>query len=611
MRRLLTTLLLVLASISCFAEGNSVFEKLNTELGKEDKDYPNQWDGRESVFKKKYNGKDYDAIARMEITYSWSLKPKYNGEPEDIAEDKCTSACQGGKHKEHKECDTSCDKACTVDHKKELKAMSHFAPIGRGQGRANGRQIREKVTAIAKDMDIEAIAYWNLGTSDKVAEIQKAMKEKIKVDPGHPSKDKPCTSVAMRYVERPYTLNVQVNISVIVRDVTGKKETIRSDEINLNCGSVYVTDPTPLLTDTVNCLCKEEKPKTATGLPRIWDGSTYDGFLADNSLEGYNHLSGYVNITGQNMNYCTVGLGEMTQLCEFPAGTIFVPDDGSSQRMVLSQDVFMTNPRWGPLASMIPGFTQDSPPMKVRVLCTQMGLHEPSSRTHFRPAVSVDPVVAQLARMTAASHFHGPWDQMRMWIHTDRASYDQIKTRLIPCPGGGRYRELAEDVYKVETDPAASAAIEKNITADILFQPGTREDAVYWAAEMVASRDPGSLINAARQYGDAVFQNPDTDYVQFAAYLTNALLANPQKESHEAGFILLDHLPKAMVEQFRSLGGLDQLEAMVFEGTEADELKALQYFQKFGIGDLKDSMAALAATTKSEKIKALALQLGS
>src|SRR4051812_46225531 len=69
---------------------------------------------------------------RLRITYK-PVVTVYQGESEDGPNPKlvCTNTCKGKKHKEHKECDSSCDDPCTEKHSIELH----------GQAKKNTKQL--------------------------------------------------------------------------------------------------------------------------------------------------------------------------------------------------------------------------------------------------------------------------------------------------------------------------------------------------------------------------------------------------------------------------------------------------------------------------------------
>src|SRR6476620_11485737 len=104
--------------------------------------------------------------------------------------------------------------------------------------------------------------------------------------------------------------------------------------------------------------------------------------------------------------------------------------------------------------------------MSIKVACTELAKHEPSSSTKFKLVAPTDEKLRQVCNIVDNSTFMASMvDQARIWIYTDHASRDTIAKRTIPGPTEGMYLkalyqlgtqafvDLTDPIYKPCLDP--------------------------------------------------------------------------------------------------------------------------------------------------------------
>lgn len=94
----------------------------------------------------------------------------------------------------------------------------------------------------------------------------------------------------------------------------------------------------------------------------------------------------------------------------------------------------------------------------VRTLCLEMDKPQPTVAMKYRLLPPNRPEISKLAKLSRNSLMRGPWDQARLWIATDLASYDRMSKVLIPMVGEGTY---LEEMYRCATVGAINPADSK------------------------------------------------------------------------------------------------------------------------------------------------------
>lgn len=168
-----------------------------------------------------------------------------------------------------------------------------------------------------------------------------------------------------------------------------------------------------------------------------------------------------------------------------PSGTVLVPGKGGVQSMITVDPLLLKS------SSLTNGDIQDK---SIAVHCLEIDKDPPTPSTTFTLGRPNDPILRNLATMTAKSAIRGPWDQTRLWIYTDKASLERVNKRLaIGCPPGMYVRSL----WEVHTMGGLKDA---DLNNPALFKPellggvSNRKEAANWFAGVLIGRHREVLL---------------------------------------------------------------------------------------------------------------------
>lgn len=552
-----------------------------------------------------------DGIAHLNLHITYHLASK-NGS-EEIYRDSCINACQGTSNSTHEECKTGCDVACTKDHKKELRAASHYAEIGGVKGRF--RLAKSIVDAGASQSGLAPPGYYRLTPDDVLKSLGDLAKQTFTTDAGHPANSKPCTTTNILYHEDQYELQALITVTMTVRTAAGsEEETVKQGTVPL--ASIWIANQKPRLTDTAVCGCKKEPPKTTTGMLGL---QQQDGLFVSlpttTSTMGYNELVGrdkgatyQLAATCKDMNSCDFVMTGGMEIMTIPCGTRLVPDKPSAQIMVTIDDAVVTQ---NTLASIGGGayFT-----VHVRALCTQMTNHMPDPSVKYHVAVQGDPTILALATKMSNERFRGPWDQARMWIHTNGASLEAINNVLLPGIQPGRYRELLCDVSQMGTNAGEHRQIDALLTPEETMAYGIAPEPIEWAVQVMSKGRGKELGEYAAKHGGELFAQDDKDRLKFSALLVQAMMSSSSDDVHKGAFaVLTKGLPAAKRDGFGEAGGFDGLTNWLLSKNPSDVKFGLDVIEQLQLKGFDDelAMAAVGAPSKELKTRAATLAKGS
>ncbi len=189
-----------------------------------------------------------------------------------------------------------------------------------------------------------------------------------------------------------------------------------------------------------------------------------------------------------------------------PAGTIFMPDDGDFQWM-MSVGRLDVQYRFEEdlLASLAP---QDPVPATVRTMCLEMGKLEPRSGVKYMPYANPDPVLRELAQLTADSLSRGPWDQARIWTYTDGASLADINKKLAEPLIPGYFVRNLRDLHRVGALPSEAQKRRNLFSIELLFSPAGDPEAALLVSSTICRESPkaaAAALNQPDEYGLQLF----------------------------------------------------------------------------------------------------------
>ncbi|HVL39059.1 MAG TPA: hypothetical protein VM328_06680 [Fimbriimonadaceae bacterium] len=559
------------------------------------------------------------------------LEPSQQGEKKEAFFDICLNACQGPPpdHATHEECDRLCDMPCESYHEGSIARNEGFTLDGDAYFAAMRAGNRMLEAARRRGYNIEARP--DTAVTEAVNELLGLTGENgqtfLNVSIKHPIRDpyEPCTACRIYYYYRLYNVMMLVEVSQVVSvpQPPTPGSSVRTSEIHsanldhqhVKLGSVYLLDENPEFQKTEACACKRaQKPERQVGfIPSTWDGTRTRTIPTSTAMMDYGQLVAFhsmkpvqFTIHGQDMNTCVASLeGPPGSTGFLPAGTRLVPSRDDMQEMLLEEDVEL-------VAEVVASVGGRSNAKKIRVMCAQMEKETPTPAVQYQVAAPLSPALARMARDVARSPIKGPWDQARTWLATDRADYATLAKRLIPPPTPGRFRELAFEVRRSGARREVQAHVARVVTAPMLFEFGTNEEALRWGIASVLKREPGALLKAAPAAPMPMLVEKRPGAPRFVAMLARVLMANPADESRKAALMLLKAgVPEADRAALLREGALSSLPFWLGSSKESQALDALQVFALYRPAPCEEVVKGLAERSPFESVrKAAAAALG-
>ncbi|MCW5938346.1 MAG: hypothetical protein KF884_07655 [Fimbriimonadaceae bacterium] len=304
-----------------------------------------------------------------------------------------------------------------------------------------------------------------------------------------------------------------------------------------------------------------------TGVACVHDGTTK--LLGGAELKDIG-----LTFEGHSLSRFTVSVKNKPPHCEriiIPAGFEYVCADGSAQDVLQVQDMTIEFPggsNFGYIASVDPfidfaGWARSQ--TDVRTLCLNMRKPSPRPGKPFFLSMPRDPGTLRLARLTRDARFGGPWDQVRLWLYTDRASMDEMGKILIPGPSPRVYlRELHTLVKErlIDLDPKADAKI---VDDRLLVAAYPDEEALEWYVSWKLQHQQAATLKFVRSAGKALAEHFKEGKPEDAAAGAMALVAALAKHGGDEGTsAALELLGDKALEPYRGALMADNRAGMLF-----------------------------------------------
>ncbi|MBS1721625.1 MAG: hypothetical protein JSS66_01320 [Armatimonadetes bacterium] len=486
------------------------------------------------------------------IEYTTVLEPQ---EERVIATAYCASPCRGKKHALHEACDKSCDGPCTAIHKFKIGVSSAWIP---GKEIANDGQ----------KMGLPNVTFPIIQRIHEVLKNEFKGKEKS-YDLKHWCTD-PC-SVSYRY-QNGKTYLVKIKYQFFRNDPgpNGTKILVKGPAGTCDYGSITVPvgDLSEPKTD-VKCLCSVvQTEKEGAG---VWiEQGGKETFATSKTIDDMGIKvectsmdSCSVSCTNTSAQDCTVTIG---------AGTCFECEDGSAQNEAICETVTFKCP--GLASASVPVRVSLNTPDPVsalttsvtaRAACLNMRKHEPKAGLAYRIALPSDPGIVPLAKMVEQEHFKGPWDQVRFWILTDRASKEEMGRILLPRPTYGMMLRGLYEVHTATMTDLGAAEFKNCFEPSAAIGASASTEATDWFVDEWASKDPKVLAgwltkNTAELTKECFSDDSGSDEAAHAADLFNALCRSGNADLIEAAATcLLKAVPDGKRKLLADANGLTGL----------------------------------------------------
>jgi len=426
----------------------------------------------------------------------------------------CNNICNGAKHAGHAQCDLSCDTACGPEnrwHRFEYPFVSYEdtnatfdgpAPTGNrskmsqelaryGMPTSVNTEFMSPSGVMARPFTDSAGRNQNFSTFYGKANFYRDHWNKA-----------PCSRSPLTVEVRTYKVRFDYLLYLAKRQRDGSYVATEKGPSGTMYTKMSVVDPnTQLLSDPiVDCKCeqKADEPKE-------------HGFLPGGSLDGYAYVEEDGKrrpMTGTDISTCIAGI-EVPDMNEaiftpgpmltatycFPAGWQLESISGDVQDVQLQDDLLISPGLAGqPIVASLRPANPWFAAVTVRTLCLEMSQPEPRSGQKFRLVPPRTPGLAKLARMTRASRFRGPWDQMRLWIATDMATYAEIRKKLIPSPGPDTYLRELHNVVKAGAIHLGHPKVERMTDLSLLLGENVNPEAAGWLVKHRLLTSPDATI---------------------------------------------------------------------------------------------------------------------
>jgi len=292
----------------------------------------------------------------------------------------------------------------------------------------------------------------------------------------------------------------------------------------------------------VACKCEvKQEPKKEVGVIPGWDAE------GEGEYAWVDDGNGRRTITGSDLEVMVTNIScdGMTEADVTCAGQLFIPAgweldsvDGKAQDVQLQEDLLCAVELRGLLVSIRPEALRAH---KLRTLCLEIEKPEPAPGMKYRLAPPRNPGLARLARLTRGSRFGGPWDQVRLWIASDLASYDRMAKTLVPMVGERTY---ARELYRASLAQAINPGdprVLKLMEPRFLFAKAGDPDATAWLARELLRADGAALlkwIRGQKSAMNAALAEGDDGVLQVGAVLFELVLAGSAEDLETAKWML-------------------------------------------------------------------------
>lgn len=564
-------------------------------------------EGSGGITSRPYENKIYDGnkvIATewltLEYTVTWELVDSGVWEPKGYFIS-CDNICQGKKHKNHAECDRSCDKACAKTHK--LTMRGKYEPL-RDEMRRAERESGEAARASGGTADSQD---WTSASTNALQEARRMAQKLVDKKIEHWN-TAACLSSTKEWGWRRWDFKIKGKFTRhIVRMESGVR-TQRDEpgaEHSATVAYVWLPDEEGRNESKgINCRCfKVEIPpiQEDPGIP-VWPGI---GWKTDGGKEVLGGDDGCkFECIGRDLNQveCTAECDDQSYSeCVIYPGTMCVPDDSSCQTMCIMRRVVIPCTHPGGFDEMFPA------PTRVRAACMEISKHEPTAKIKFKLVPPSNQGVVNLATLSSKSRSLGPFDQARIWILTDQAKIEEINKRMLPGVTEGQYTNALFDVSTVGCVDLASGKYAACLGPSLLSGATASSDATHWLVEMLAAQNPkaltGYLKSDAAKFAKLLNGAPDQFDIGHTADLCDALVGCTVSDVRSAGLVFMLALPDSKRADLIGKGALDSLRVCLNSNDAIQAKRAMDVAISYRFIAAIPMIRGLAEWSKSEEIR--------
>ena len=535
----------------------------------------------------------------------------------------CMNTCNGKKHKNHGECDKSCDDKCEeANH--DITVEGEYVPdrgaMGEATRAANGLAVRGGGTVSPND--------WSHRVSQALSAFKRECKKKVKHSLPH------ADACSMRFWEvgrniktftvrgtmtkvgfrRARGVDTPINETVGVHEQTVATGYIPADEPFTNendvaCKCTAPAEPEESIQDFINRMSNPNASRTRADIERLRNliGSPTGVQFFDESGNLRFRAEVDTTCTGNDMNtmrlILTNNSGETVRVV-LPPGVRFVPSNSAYQVMaslVRSETMLRAGESREVCLSVgePPLYTYLTEEATVRWACLEIQKKEPDPSVKYRMVPNRDNALTRLAEITNAARFRGPHDQARIWIYTDKASRDEINKRMIPGVSQPMYMALLRDVSQKGGVDMSAPAFAKLPTPDLLSAVSYDEGAVRWLVGFLArnrAKDLASFVNGKAATLAELAAKEGKDGPANVTWIVESLLAEDSVDLQKGAAKVLLAVAAPQRTAVAEAGGLNGLRSLFVSGNEDLSNLGMDVLEAYATDDAKQlSMACIEA----------------
>jgi hypothetical protein len=559
-------------------------------------------------------------FVHLELTVSTREVPL----PEDCwletVDVQCDQVCLGGKHKNHGECDLSCDKQCAKNHHFTIRGYYEELRDNMNKMTADSGALTASGAAGADPPD------WSSEVCHALKEAEQAVTKEV-VDMTPPHVKKPCNQNDRYYGYKPSQFQVHAELHKVGFYMTkGQRTPINALLGTLDGVVALLYHPSRDVMEEDNAVvCKCQKVEIPEIFPAIipeedwpwWD----PGFIWEDPGGKPCPPGDNVKITahGEDLNHGVIEVDNESGKdgkCVIPPGTLLVSDDPLSQTMVvleLLEALCPANTHTSLVVSIAPEGAYSPTTMKPKVACTEISKHEPSPNTKMHLSPPLDDHLTSVCRMYKKEHIHfGGLDQARVWLCLSHSTLDQMNKILFPRVSQGTYLNALNDVASTGVD-VDSGDYKQCSDLTLLDGSTSRTESVNWFVRLWERRDLKAFTAFAKGLvgrEKATMASGQAIDLRHAADLSSAFLTSSSPEIRGLGLNLLaECVPSMNRPDVLQYGGLNGLWNSLASGDEAEVAKALAVVDAFGDKSYTGQVAGLASCSPNANIKIAARAL--
>ncbi len=555
----------------------------------------------------------YDEVTQLDVTYSMEFRGK---RPFFHWECDCINKCQGKKHIRHEDCDLSCDTKCQLKHELSSQPEGIYNP--------DASTIKEISAAFAKVGSPLGSEWQQKGLmpdfEPKFEEILKKIGESDKYTwkKRFPHWNNfPCSYLAKNFDIEDWYLVAEWQVFRIDKAADGREIRVAGPKGKLPFAYIYLINADSEKNDNPRELCRckvvmtekeekflkyvdefeakkkkqkeeggntGEKPPTGgnSGKPDI-PKEDKPGGGDEKAPEPALPKDGKVGMElfPKDLEQCNfeVVCNSMSEaVCtgtnpysfpievEIPPGTLCVPEDSSYQtcqfatrcRIAMPANSTVSFPvrfSSGPFVDFSPfGFST------ARISCLEMLKKEPEAKVKFRLDANYDFRLIRLAEKIDRESFRGPNDQVRIWIATDKATYQDIEKHLLPAPGGGTYLRLVYEVNRITGIDFEEPEYQKCLDPMLLTEGGNFDGlAARWCVQKMIETKPNQLVTVLKKNSPnflTLLDKGESERRRFAEIFGAMLTSQNANLTMEAINFLLSIVPDTKLRLVQKYGGL-------------------------------------------------------